>query len=86
MENQPAEERTRDSVEQMDINSGGLTDPDANDGNTDGSGPPLLGGLLSDTAGGVESDYDDTTDRDPGTASGSGGAGDVPPIPSPRQG
>lgn len=76
MDNQPAEERTRDNIEQMDINTGGLTDADTGG---DASAVPLLGGLTGGDAGGLQSDFDDTTDQDPGQAT---GTGDLPRIPT----
>lgn len=82
MDNQPAEERTRDSIEQMDLNTSGLASDGLAEANADDETAGTSGGLLSGDLEGVRSDYDDTTDQDPGQATGSRNTDDLPPIPS----
>ncbi len=82
MDNQPAEERTRDSIEQMDLNTSGLASDGLTEATADDETAGMSGSLLSDDVQGAGSDYDDTTDQDPGQASGSRNTDDLPPIPS----
>ncbi len=77
MDNQPAEERTRDSIEQTDINTSGLASMDSEDESTG-----AMGGILGDDTQNVRSDHDDTSDQDAGRASGSDNAEDLPRISS----
>lgn len=84
MDNQPAEERTRDSIEQMDLNTSGLSSDGNTDANADDDTTGSPGGLLNDDVQGVQSDYDDTTDQDPGQATGTRSGDDLPPISSSR--
>ena len=77
MDNQPAEERTRDSIEQTDINTSGISSLDSEHESTG-----AMGGILGDDTQNVRSDHDDTTDQDAGQASGAENAEGLPRISS----